>query len=115
MPVHFCSRKVGLARPSARDDVYAVFENSRESGRKTSTTRLYHRYIMSTTPIKRPYQIMNPTEEPNSTMALGTYFWNNPIFALADFPFLLDEFRDVAAPAQQRVPRLEGSMVPRPK
>jgi hypothetical protein len=63
---------------------------------------------------------MNPPERdqqqgPNSTMALTTYFWNDPIFSLADFPTLLDEFRDVAAPAQRRVPRLEGTMAPRPK
>ena len=48
-------------------------------------------------------------------MALTTYFWNDPIFSLADFPSLLDEFRDVAAPTQRRGPRAEGGMALRPK
>ena len=46
---------------------------------------------------------------------LTTYFWNDPIFSLADSLFHFDEFRDVAAPAQRRVPGLEGSTAPRPK
>lgn len=48
-------------------------------------------------------------------MALTTYFWNDPIFSLADFPFLLDEFRDVATPAQRRMSRLEGGNPPPPR
>lgn len=46
-------------------------------------------------------------------MALTTYFWNDPIFSLADFPSLLDEFRDT--PGQRRGSREGGNMPLRPK
>lgn len=63
---------------------------------------------------------MDPTERNRpqglkSTMALTTYFWNDPIFSLSDFPTLLDEFRDAAAPGQRRMSRGEGVMAPRPR